>query len=698
MKPTAASIALDGRLDELEWRDAPVLKLVQQSPRSGQPAPYETEVRVIITGYWIYFGFVCRDPEPDRIAIHTMRRDDSMDGDDTVALVLDTYGDGKTGYWFRVNAAGARADGLIADPEHPSYDWDGIWDARTVRTEDGWSAEIAIPSRTLSFSAGLKQWGLNAERTIPRDRTVMRWASPTLDAFLYDLSRAGSLSGVEQLQQGRGLEFSPYSIGRMKNFFSSSPRAWQGAFGGDFTWKITPQLVTVFTANTDFAETEADARQINLTRFPLFFPEKRSFFLEGANQYEFGLGLGGQFIPFFSRRIGLLGGEQIPIDGGAKLNGRVGRWNLAMLDVQTRETATSAGIVPATNLMAGRISYDVTSKLRVGTIFTNGDPQGLRRKSLAGVDAVWRTSTFRGNKNLLVGGWTAMSSGDLQPGRRTGWGARVDYPNDFLDCAASVNDYGVALNPALGFLPRPGVRQTELRCTLQPRPSKTGVFRAVRQQFFENEFTLVKNHLGITESWNYFMAPLNFQLESGDRVEFNWNPQYEFLAAKFEIAPGVIIPPGSYRFTRWRVEAQTSTHRRLQAGSTTWFGSFYDGDLTQWEDYVKWTSSKGRLQFGLSTENDFGHLKQGNFVQRLWQLQSAYAWSPNLVLSSFIQYDTASQNLGANTRLRWTLKPGNDLFVVWNRGWQKLILDPRELSLIPDNELLAVKLRWTFRQ
>src|SRR5215467_274006 len=171
---------------------------------------------------------------------------------------------------------------------------------------------------------------------------------------------------------------------------------------------MTPQLVTVFTVNTDFAETEVDTRQINLTRFPLFFSEKRAFFLEGANQYDFGLGLGGespQFIPFFSRRIGLLNGEQIPIDAGVKLNGRVGKWNLAILDVQTRETQTSTGPLPGTNLLAGRISYDVTNQLRVGTIFTNGDPQGTKRNTLVGFDAVWRTSKLRRNKNLLLGAW-----------------------------------------------------------------------------------------------------------------------------------------------------------------------------------------------------------------------------------------------------------------------------------------------------
>jgi hypothetical protein len=170
------------------------------------------------------------------------------------------------------------------------------------------------------------------------------------------------------------------------------------------------------------------------------------------------------------------------------------------------------------------------------------------------------------------------------------------------------------------------------------------------------------------------------------------------LAAPFEIVPGVIIPPGAYRFTRFRVEVQSSPHRPVEAGWTTRFGGFYNGTLTQWEHYVRWTSPGGRLHFGLTAENNFGHLPQANFVQRLWQLQSAYAWSPNLVLTNFLQYDTDSHNLGSNTGLRWTIRPGNDLFVVWNRGWQRLILSPRDLSLVPENELLAVKLRWTFRR
>src|SRR5882724_11927695 len=398
---SSASISLDGLLNEPAWRDAPVVKLVQQAPKPGQPTPYETQVQVIVTSDRLYLGFTCKDPDPRHIAIHTMRRDGDLMGDDTVSIVLDTYGDRRTGYFFQINAAGTRVDGLISSVDSVSLDWDGIWDARTARTPEGWTAEVVIPSRTLSFTRGLNEWGLNLERFIPRERLWLRWSSPTLDSFLYDLSRAGRLSGVGELQQGKGLEVTPYATGKTTRFYGERPRAWQGAIGGEVTWKITPQLVTVFTANTDFAETEVDTRQINLTRFPLFFPEKRAFFLEGANQYDFGLGLGGtdspQFIPFFSRRIGLLGGEQIPINGGVKLNGRVGKWNLALLDVQTRETivtpevaadlALPSQVVPSTNLLAGRVSYDFNENLRIGAIFTNGDPAGFRRNTLVGADA-----------------------------------------------------------------------------------------------------------------------------------------------------------------------------------------------------------------------------------------------------------------------------------------------------------------------
>ncbi len=699
-------ITLDGRLDEAAWKSAPAVKLTQQSPYPGKPTPYDTEVRIIARQDAVYFGFTCRDPNPNAIAIHSQRRDGDQEGDDSVAVVLDTYGDRRTGYYFQVNAAGARVDGLISGPESASLDWDGVWDARAARNPDGWTVEIEIPTRTLSFAKGLDSWGLNLQRFIARDRTTLRWSSPTLDSFLYDLSRSGALGGVGELQQGKGIEIAPYAIGKSKEYYGVSPRAYQAAAGGEVTWKITPQLVSVLTVNTDFAETEVDSRQLNLTRFPLFYPEKRAFFLEGANQYTFGLVSTEQFSPFFSRNIGLLDGQQIPINGGVKLNGRIGKWNVAFLDVQTRETNLypqvvqdlnlPSNVLPGTNLLAGRISYDFDEHLRIGTIFTNGDPEVQRSNTLAGLDAVWRTSKFMGDKNFLVGAWTATTQGDLPQGSKMGWGVKVDYPNDLWDCALNLNQYGDAFDPLLGFLPRPGTRQTGVGCSWKPRPKQDGLFGWMRQAYVENEYSRVVDSNGILESWEYFMAPINFELNSGDRIEFNWIPMGEILIEPFEVSPGVVIPTGSYQFNRWRGELETSPHRAFQFGNETWFGEFYDGHLTQQQNSIKWTSPRGRLQLEAMMENDFAHMPEGNFVQRLWQFNGAFAWNPNLILTSFIQYDTESEAVGSNTRLRWTIKPGRDLFVVWNHSWQKIIPSPT-LSLVPQADLIAVKLRWTFR-
>jgi hypothetical protein len=700
---TGGSIQLDGRLDEAAWRN-PVLsgELVQQAPYPNQPTPYTTRIRVVISGNRLYFGFECTDPDPKRIAVHTMQRDGNMEGDDTVAVVLDTYGDHRTGYFFQINTAAARMDGMIASTAEPSLEWDGIWDARTARSATGWSAEIMIPANTLNFTRGLAGWGVNFERTIARDQTTMRWNSPTLDSFFYDLSRAGSLPGVGDLQQGMGLEVSPFVLGRMVNLFpqGGGGRIWQGQPGGDVTWRITPQLASVFTFNTDFAETEADTRQLNVTRFPLFFPEKRSFFLEGANQYVFGLGLEEFFIPFFSRRVGLFDSQQIPINAGVKLNGRVGKLNIGVLDVQTRDTILPATgeFVPGTNLFAGRFSYDVTEKLRIGTLLTHGSPDGRTSNTLAGFDGVWRTSKLMGNKNFEAGAWTAFSVGDIAPGNRTGWGYRVSYPNDLWDCYTSLNQFGESLDAALGFLPRPGTRRFDASCEFKPRPRKDGPFGWVRQEFMEHRYYRVVNYRGEVESWRFFWAPVNVQMQSGDRFEFNYVPWYEFLPGPFEIAPGVVLPVGGYQFTRFRAEFETSPARRWEFGNTTWFGTFYNGHLTQQVNYLRFSGPKGRWQAGLSSEQNFGSLQQGSFVQRLYQLNLAYAFSPNLVFTNYLQYDNESQNIGNNMRLRWTIKPGNDLFVVWNRGWTRLILTPADLSIIPDNEVVAVKLRWTFRR
>jgi hypothetical protein len=688
-------IRVDGALDEPAWRDAGVIAdLTQQSPKPGEPTLFRTEIRVLADADTIYLGFACIDPEPAKIAIHTMLRDGDMTGDDSVAVVLDTFGDRTTGYYFRLNAAGARQDGLITDPQSYSLDWDGIWDSAARRTPSGWTAEIAIPSRSLRFATGAGTWGLNVERWIPRIRTMLRWSSISLDAYLPDMRRAGELAGVGELRQGRGLSIAPYGLVRSEQDLRGGTSQVQGAAGLDVSYGLTPQLSGVVTVNTDFAETEADTRQINLTRFELFFPEKRTFFLDGSNQFEFGLGLGEQFVPFFSRRVGLYLNQKIPIDGGLKLVGRQGRWGIGVLAVRQGNTA----LTESTDLFVGRFTYDADEHLRLGVIATDGDPSARSSNRLAGLDAIWRTATFRHDKNLQLGAWAASSGGDVGPGKKTGWGVKVDYPNDLWDVGLALKEFGDALDPAMGFLPRPGTRWLQSYSAYQPRPQTGWWATWIRQFFFETELEYVQGLDRQTQSWTVFVAPFNVRTHSGEHLEANWSPQFEHLSEPFEVAQGVVIPAGDYHFTRYRVELNSSLHRPWQLSGRVWFGGFYDGRLDEWNTSAAYTIPSGRLQISLTAENDFGYLPQGDFALRLWQLKTVYAFTPDLVLSAYAQFDSDSSNLGVNTRLRWTIVPGTDLYVVWDHGWEHPLDEgERWTALRPIADQAIVKLRYTWR-
>jgi Domain of unknown function (DUF5916) len=686
-------IRLDGLLDEPAWRDAGVIAdLTQQAPKPGEATPFRTEVRILADRYHLYFGITCEDPDPGRIAVHTMQRDGNMAGDDTVSIVLDTFHDHRTGYLFEINAAGARLDGLILDPNiDASLDWDGIWDVATRRAPSGWTAEIVLPAQTIRFSRLTGEWGFNVQRYVARDQLTLRWTGATLDAKLLDLRRAGNLNGVGALEQGWGLAASPFALGRYELDHVTGHDFTKGQAGLDLGYHLTSQLDGVLTINPDFAEVEADSRQVNLTRFALFFPEKRPFFTEGGGFFTFGLDLADTFIPFYSRRVGLFEDRIIPITAGLKVVGRGGPWGVGALDVQTRDEVG----VPGTNLAAGRVTYDVNRNLRIGAIGTNGDPDGVSSNSLGGVDAVWQTSSFRGDKNLAFGIWGAHSFGDVGAGSRGGWGVKAQYPNDLWDIEGSFKQFGDSLDPALGFLPRPGTRQYTSFVAYQPRPSGS-LSAFVRQFFFEFNPALVTDLHDETQSFRTFLAPINFRSQAGDHYEANYAPQYERLTAPFEIAPGVVIPTGSYWFHRFRVQIESSDARPLSLGGTVWFGGFYDGHLTQLLGFVNWTEGSGHLQLALNLEQDYGYLPEGDFIFRLWQLKAVYAFSPELLLSTFLQYDSESRDLGLNARLRWTIHPGSDLFLVWNRGWKHPLDEVTTGFLVPEADQVIVKLRWTF--
>lgn len=695
---SSGAIVVDGRLDEPGWLAAGVIEdLSQQSPVPGGPTPYHTEVRLLTDGTTLYFGIRCVDPDPRRIAIHTMQKDADLTGDDSVTLVLDTFGDRRTGYLLQVNAAGARYDGLIVDQENVSPDWDGIWDAAVTRDQGGWTIEIAVPSHTLRFASGAGTWGFNVERFVARDRTTLRWSGTTLDAQIADMRRAGALDGVGGLSQGIGLSISPYGLARREADFIADDVDTTGDAGVDIAYGLTHQLSGVLTVNTDFAETEVDTRQINLTRFPLFFPEKRYFFVEGANQFAFGTGLGTDFVPFFSRRVGLFADERVPIELGAKIIGHQGRWGIGVLDVRTGDTT----VAPATNMFAGRVTYDLTGHLRAGAIGTRGDPDGVSDNWLGGVDLVWQTSTFHGDKNLNAGGWWSKTGGDppaVNPGGRSdGWGFKVEYPNDRWYDVFSFRSFGDSLDPAMGFLPRPGVRIYDTGLAFKPRPRSGWWAGRVRQFFFEVYPYYVTDHSGTTESWEVFAAPFNIETPAGAHLEANWDPQFERLDAPFEVSPGVTIPVGAYHFTRYRVEASSRPDRPWSVHLIERFGGFYSGQLTTTELSAGYSDRRGHLQLSIDGLHVQGTLPEGDFITRLWQLRTSFAVSPDLVFSIYGQYDSDSSNLGVNSRLRWTIHPGADLYVVWTREWLHPPDANRWSDAEPRSDEAIVKLRWTFR-
>ncbi len=702
------AITIDGRLSEPAWQQAEVMTLTQQSPHPGEPTPYATEVRVLIVGDALVFGFTCHDPNPAKIETHTLQRDGMQDGDDTVSILLDTFGDKRTGYYFQINTAAARVDGLVAGAMSVSNDWDGIWNARTARTADGWTAEIWIPAQTLNFAGRNGHWGLQLDRSIVRDQTELRWASPSLDASLFDMSRAGDLELTEPLKQGHGFELAPYLGGKKVRDFTRPASNWLGTGGGEFTWRITPQLAGILTVNTDFAETEVDSRQLNVTPFPLLFPEKRSFFLEGANQYVFGLDLDttSTFIPFFSRNVGLLDGYNIPLDGGVKLNGHVGRWSLALLDVETRTTTVPQTVVDAlglpsarvsgTNMLASRVAYDLDKRLRLGTILTHGDPEALTSNTLAGVDAVWNTPNFMGKHSLAFGGWAATTQGDVPKGEREAWGLKAEYPNDLVDCSVDVNHFGDGFEPLLGYLPRPATHQTNVWCSYKPRPDPKGRFRAIRQSGHDLMFNRVTDTKGNVQTQEFLMNPLHLIFNSGDTFILYAYVRHETLTQPFPIVPTVSYDPGSYDFQRYGAQFTSSLQRPVQFSNLTYFGGFYQGHLFHTMNTLNFAALHGKAQAGVTADQYFGHAHNGRFVERLWQFKGALSWSPDLSVSTLVQYDNISQGLSSNTRLRWTFRPGDDFFVIWDRTWTRNIARPG-LNLDPSAEGLTAKIRWTFR-
>jgi hypothetical protein len=692
---TTSDVRIDGRLDESAWRDADSSSaFAQVEPVEGGPASSPTTIRVLVSPDALVIGIRCDYAPGVRVVTFARERDASLSSEDHVRIVLDTFRDGRSGYVFAVNAHGARYDALISENgEAENSNWDTAWEAATARTSAGWSVEIRIPIKSLLFDPRLDAWGFNVQRRVQARQEADRWASASRDIPVTQTSRAGVLTGLPRFDLGFGTSIRPAVTGGGSRDSAGAAFRDRSHASLDVTQRVGANTLASLTVNTDFAETEVDERRVNLTRFPLFFPEKRTFFLEGADIFDFGLGLDEDVVPFFSRRIGLIDGEQVPIDVGAKVNGRAGGLNFGALAANTRNVDTLGS---AATVGVVRLRENVLGESSAGMIATVGDPQGRPGSWLAGPDLTYHTSHFRGDKNFFAGVWgLAVGRADLH-GDRTAAGFKIDYPNDLWDLSVKYKRIGDAFDPSLGFVPRPGVHIASVGANWQPRPTHPIGPLHVRQCFWENELSYVAGLTGGWQSYEYFMAPINCRLESGDRFEFNIVPVGERFAEPFEIADGVTIPPGAYHYLRFRLEAGLAQKRRFNAQATWWFGSFYDGDLNQYELTGAWKPWPLFIM-ELTGERDVGLMPEGRFAQNLLGTRLRFNVSPDLQVSSFIQYADQDHSFGTNTRLRWSFSSLGDLFLVYDHNLRTQ--DPltgRRTFGFASNELLA-KVQYAFR-
>jgi hypothetical protein len=704
---TTETITIDGVLNEPIWGVAPKIgDLIQRQPLPGRPPTERTEVTLLNDGDNLYVGVVSYDSEPRRVIGTQMARDASLAADDRVEILLDTFRDQRSAFYFATNPSGALVDGLVASGQLNS-EWDAIWNVRTRRTEAGWVAEFAIPFKSLSFPAGQTAWGFNIARHVYRKLEENRWSGARLDTQFNQVSEAGEITNLVGLTQGIGLDVRPFLAGRVLRAGGRSES--EGEPGLDLFYNITPSLKLTATVNTDFGETEVDARQINLSRFSVLFPEKRSFFLQGAGVFGFAStgpepagGIpptGADVYPFFSRQIGLLRGEEVPIDAGLKLTGTVGRTDVGVLGVRTGDLRRPDDVlvVGEKNFLVGRIKRNLLKQSYVGVLFTNGNPAQGQSGQTYGADMRLATSRFLGRaNNFVVNAYGARSANESRPGRDWSYGFSAHYPNDKFNAQVAFREVQENFTPALGFVQRDNIRMLRLAGSYNPRPKQ---FLKIQQMFHDvyyTRFTRLDN--GQVESWDLYVTPLDWHFRSGDNLHavVDFNPTYERLFEPFEISPGVHLQPGEYRFTRFRSVFSTATKRRLSGSVNVAYGGYWSGHAEQVTTSITFKLPPWFTITG-STNQTFAHLPEGDFVARIFSSNISYAASPNLSFSNLVQYDNRSRNLGWQSRMRWTLQPGSDLFFAFRQGWIQEAEDRGNLRFRTEDSKLSGKFQYSFR-
>ena len=666
---------LDGRLDEQVWAEATVITDLHQYEPVDHGEPSESSLfYVLYDDDNLYVGARLLDSEPSLIAARQLVQGQTVEVDDRIDVVLDPFNNMRTGYRFQLNPNGVRRDGLFDRATNVNEDWDGIWHAEAVIDEQGWTAEIAIPFKTLNFNPNNPDWGFTVARTIPRKQESMAWSSFDRDV---NPSSAGVLSGFSGLRQGRGLDIIPAVSLASNHDFATEDQATRTDPSVDVFYNFTPSLTGVLTFNTDFSATEVDDRQVNLTRFSTFFPEKRDFFLQDVDIFSFGpAGMqpnnrGTNGMPFFSRRIGLSdAGQAVDINSGAKLTGRIGRLNVGVLGVNQDGFEGRNGYVQESDLFVGRVAANILEESSVGMIVTSGNPRSNIENSVAGADFRYRNRRLLPGRTAEGAVYFQRSDSENLDVDQSNWGAQFGVTTS--EGFSGRVEYEIMqpnFNPALGFLNRRDYERGRLWGNYRYRPQGHPWIRSlvtfVSLQHYDTYST------GEFESASYWWRPIHLETHRGDTYSLSVVDSQEVLAEPFTVARSIVIPAGEYEESGYQLEAEWATERVLAPSIAYEKQGYYGGDQTSVTGSIDWRPSS-RWYARVSYQYNDVELPHSDFRTRLIQVRANLAFNVKWSWVNLIQYDNLSESVGINSRLRWNPRAGEDLYVVWNHDFDAL--------------------------
>ncbi|MFN8241032.1 MAG: DUF5916 domain-containing protein [Bacteroidales bacterium] len=680
---------IDGHVTDEAWKTAAVISdFSQKEPRNGEPVTERTEFLFMYDKANIYVGVRCYD-NPGLITAKELARDVSLGEDDRIQVIFDTFLDGRNGYWFQIGPRGSIGDALVGENGKDfNKSWDGIWDGRAKITDQGWEAEMIIPFKTLSFKKGQGTWGLKCIRHIKRKMESAYWPATSLNADKFSIADGGRMTGIGDITQGIGLDIVTYATGGASKKENNDPDAvFDGGF--DAFYQITPSMKAAVTVNTDFAQTEVDEKQINLTRFNLFFPEKRDFFLDGAGYFNFGINGDREnthattMIPYFSRRIGLDSvGNPIPVIYGGKFTGKAGAWNIGVVHIKDDNYWDNPGYSVA------RVSRNLGKLSSIGVIGTNGNALSSLDNSLAGIDLHLASSELKGKKNIVLNLYGAKSFTEGKKGKDYTAGAEINYPNDFFNFRAGFISIGENFTPGLGFVPRKGINNLYGSFRFGPRP-KNSVFLQLKSGMSLNNVN--KINTGNTESRDIQLDLLELDFLSGDIITFASLNQYESLDKEFAIFNGHKVPAGDYTFWRHSVLFTSAKRRNLWVSAKVTTGSFYSGRRN---DYLLQAGYKIGVPVFLGAEADYRavSLADGDFNAMIYRLNLNFLFNPRISWYNFAQYENQTERIGWQSRFQWIIKPGKEIFLTWNSPF----IDPMDRFRAEVYEA-RIKVKYTIR-